>query len=60
MKIDLEIDLEKFRYSLIGDGYIKKEVMMFSEERLVGILKYRIDSYIQREYEHGKRIGLYD
>lgn len=60
MKIDLEIDLEKFRYSLIGDGYIKKEVMMFSEEKLVGILKHRIDSYIQREYEHGKRIGLYD
>lgn len=59
MKINFEIDLEKFRYSLIGDGYTKEEALAFSDEELINILKFRIDSYIQTEYNRGLRMGLY-
>ena len=59
MKITLNVDLEKFRYSLVGDGYILEEVIDMTEEQLVKILQERIYYHIEREYEKGKRIGLY-
>lgn len=58
--VTLAVDLEKFRYSLIGDGYIKEEVIKMSQENLIEILKYRIDSKIEREYEAGRRMRWYD
>lgn len=59
-EIKLEIDLEKFRYSLVGDGYILEEVEKMSEEKLVSILEYRIYWYIDKEYQDGKRMGLFE
>ncbi len=39
MKIQLDIDLEKFRISLVGDGYIKDEVEKMTDEKLISIFK---------------------
>lgn len=60
MEIILNIDLEKFRYSLIGDGYLKEEVEKMSNDRLIGILKRRINNHIEIEYDKSKRLGLID
>lgn len=59
-EIKLEINLEKFRYSIVGDGYILEEVEKMSEEQLVDILKDRIWWHIEKEYQDGKRMGLFD
>lgn len=58
--VTFDVDLEKFRYSLIGDGYIKEEVVKMSEKDLIEILEYRVESHILREYEKGKKMELYD
>ena len=58
MEITLDIDLEKFRYSLVGDGYLKEEVVDMSEDRLITILKNRITDHIEVEYDRSLRYGL--
>lgn len=50
MKLEMEIDIEKFRYGLVGDGYLYDEVMEMSEEKLMTMLKDRITHRIQIEY----------
>lgn len=60
MEITINVDLEKFRYSLVGDGYLLEEVEKMSEEKLVEILRNRICWNIAKEYVKGKRYGLYD
>lgn len=59
MKITLEIPIERFRFSLVGDGYTLEEVKSFSEDQLKGILNTRIINKIHSEYCKGKRIGLF-
>ena len=58
MKITLDVDLEKFRYSLVGDGYILGEVEELSEYELTNILINRIGMHIESEYDKSKRMGL--
>ena len=60
MDVTFNIDLEKFRYSLVGDGYLLDEVVQMTQGKLIEILEGRIISYIEREYARGKRYGLYD
>lgn len=60
ISITFDVDLEKFRCSLIGDGFIKEEVVKMSQEDLIRELKYRVDSKIEREYEAGRRMRWYD
>lgn len=60
MKITLDIDLEKFRYSLVGDGYILEEVESMTDEELIAVLVERIERHIESEYAKSKRIGLLD
>ncbi len=60
MQITVNIDLEKFRYSLVGDGFTKDEVEKFSEEDLIQILEDRVTDYVNKEYYRGRRLGLYD
>ena len=60
MKIEIQIPLERFRYSLVGDGYTLDEVKEFSAEKLKGILETRIISKIDSEYYKGKRMGLFE
>lgn len=59
-EVKVDVDLEKFRYSLVGDGYLLEEVKKMSEEELVGILSNRIYWHIELEYDKGRRYGLYD
>lgn len=54
-EVKLEIDLEKFRYSLVGDGYLLEEVEEMSEEKLISVLKNRTYLYIETEYRRSKR-----
>lgn len=56
----LDIDLEKFRYSLVGDGYLKEEVDKMSNGDLEVILKDRIKRHINDGYNKAKRYGLLD
>lgn len=56
MKIEVEIDLEKYRISLIGDGYIKEEVESMSEKTLVKIFKSRIKDSIDYNYSKSLRM----
>ena len=60
MYVIMEIDLEKFRYSLIGDGFIKEEVVKMSKEDLINELEYRVNNHILTEYNDGKKMRLYD
>lgn len=58
MELTIDIDLEKFRYSLIGDGYLKEEVEKMPQEKLIKILRDRIYCHIEKEYSRSKRYGL--
>ena len=58
MKITLDIDLEHFRYSLVGDGFLLEEVKEMSEKRLIEILSYRINDHIDEEYCRSMSYGL--
>jgi hypothetical protein len=58
MTVTFDIDLEKFRYYLVGDGFLLEEVEEMSEERLVDILTYRVNDYIEKEYQHSVHLGL--
>lgn len=60
MDIVVNVDIEKFRYSLVGDGYLREEVEALSETELIEILKQRITDHINTEFNNGMRIGLYD
>lgn len=59
-EIKLEVDLEKFRYSLVGDGYLLEEAEEMTEEKLISILEMRIYDHIEKEYRHSKELGLLD
>lgn len=56
MKVELDIDIEKFRWSLVGDGYIYDEVKNMSTEKLTKILQTRITNYIDAECS--KSVGI--
>ena len=59
MNVTLDIDLEKFRYSLVGDGYTLKDVLHMSNAKLIDILHDRVNDHIESEYYRGKRLGLF-
>lgn len=59
MKVTFDVDLEKFRYSLVGDGYTLKNVLPMSNTKLIDILRDRVNDYIEAEYYRGKRLGLF-
>ena len=58
MNVTLDVDLEKFRYSLVGDGYTLKNVLHMSNAKLIDILCDRVNDHIEAEYYRGKRLGL--
>ena len=59
MKINIEINLEHFRYSLVGDGYILSEAEALTNAELIGIFKQRVINQMEKEYYKGIRLGLY-
>lgn len=60
MKVSIDIDLDKFRYSLVGDGYLLDEVRGMSNDNLINILTRRITQHINKEYDRSRRLGLLD
>ena len=60
MEIKLEVDIEKFRYSIVGDRYLLEEVESMEEEKLTSILKNRIYRHIEIEYKRSREYGLID
>lgn len=60
MKVAFDIDLEKFRYSLVGDGYVLQEVVEMSNEELIAVLERRVNSYINVEYNRSVKLNLLD
>ena len=60
MKVTFDIDLEKFRYSLVGDGYVLKEVVEMSNEELINVLERRVNSHINVEYYRSVKLNLLD
>ena len=59
MKVTFDVDLEKFRYSLVGDGYTLKNVLPMSNAKLIDILQDRVNDHIEAEYYRGRRLGLF-
>ena len=59
MIIAFDIDLEKFRYSLVGDGYTLKNVLHMSNTKLIDILCNRVNDHIEAEYYSGRRLGSF-
>lgn len=60
MDVTFDVDLEKFRYSLVGDGYLKEEVIKMTQDDLINVLQRRVYQYINVEYNKSKRYGLLD
>lgn len=56
MKLEMEVDIEKFRYGLVGNGYIYEEVIEFTEEKLIEMLIDKINQKIKVEYRMSKDI----
>ena len=51
--IVINVDIEKLRYSLVGDGYLREEVEALSTADLIEIFKQRITDHINREFNNG-------
>lgn len=60
MDVTFDVDLEKFRYSLVGDGYLKEEVIKMTQDDLINVLQRRVYQHIIVEYDRSKRYGLLD
>jgi hypothetical protein len=60
MKVSVEINLEHFRYSLVGDGYILEEAEALTDEELLEIFNARVINHMEKEYYKGIRLGLYE
>jgi hypothetical protein len=58
MKIELNIDIEQYRLSLVGDGYIYEEVKDFKEEQLIEILQNRLTHSIAKSAKQTLDWGL--
>ncbi len=60
MVVTLDVNIEKLRYALVGNGYTLKEVERLTEGQLLSILRMRVERKIENEYLAGVRQGLYD
>lgn len=56
----INVDLEKFRWSLVGDGYLREEAAEMAQEELINVFKERINAHINAEYDKSVRLGLLD
>ena len=55
--VTLTINLEKFRYSLVGDGYLLEEVTKMTDEELIAELEWRVTCHILGEYKRSIEFG---
>jgi hypothetical protein len=60
MVVTLDVNMEKLRYALVGNGYILEEAERLTDGQLLSILRMRVERKIENEYLAGVRQGLYD
>lgn len=60
MVVTLDVNMEKLRYALVGNGYILEEAEKLTDGQLLSILRMRVERKIENEYLAGVRQGLYD
>ena len=60
MVVTLDVNREKLRYALVGNGYILEEAERLTEGQLLSIIRLRVERKIENEYLAGVRQGLYD
>ena len=60
MEVTLNVNLEKFRYSLVGDGFVLEEAKYLTTGQLIDIRNRRVQDHINKEFSKGHRIGLFD
>lgn len=60
MKIKLDIDIEQYRLSLVGDGYLYEEVKDLNEKELIEILQKRLTHSIAKSARQTLDWGLID
>ena len=60
MVVTLDVNMEKLRYALVGNGYILEEAERLTEGQLLSILRMGVERKIENEYLAGVRQGLYD
>ena len=56
MKIELDIDTEKYRYSLVGDGYNFEDIKYLTEEQLKEIYIKRALQRLDIEYHDSLKV----
>ena len=56
MKVELEVDVDKYRWSLVGDGYLYDEAKRMSDDEVINVLQRRLTKHIEREY--GKSLDV--
>lgn len=56
MKVELEVDVDKYKWSLVGDGYLYDEAKQMSDDEVINILQRRLTQRIEREYT--KSLGV--
>lgn len=59
MIINVDINLEHFRYSLVGDRYTLKEAEALTNGELIRLFEKRTIINMETEYYKGLRLGLY-
>ena len=57
--LNVDIDIEKCKLALVGDGYLLEEVNEMTDEEIIQIWEYRIERMMSCSYHKGKRWGLY-
>lgn len=58
-KLTATIDMETFRKSLVGDGYLKEEVLTMSKKDLQKEFQSRVTNYTRSEAKRSKELGLW-
>lgn len=58
MKVTIDVDLEKFRYGLVGNGYTYGDAKALTKQDLIDELIYRVEEHIEREYRESLDICL--
>lgn len=58
MKVTIDIDFEKFRYGLVGDGYTYEDAKALTMQELIDEFNYRVEKHIEREYRESLDICL--
>lgn len=57
--MQIKIDIDKARFALIGDGYIKEEVLEMSDDQISTIWCDRFYKKIEDQFYRGIELNLY-